>query len=148
MLRALQWIKKDPPKDCTICTDSLSLHQSLAKNDWRDPDPWLKQIKNLIWELDCQIHVLWIPSHCGIRGNERADILAEGGTRLGQEETPVTIRRDRSRSPRERQQGPEYSGDESADGPTLEFACYQRQHGFLDRQTENRNFIPVFHKHL
>ena len=90
MLRALQWIQRNSPKSCTICTDSLSLHQSLAKDNWRDKDEWLKQVKRTIWELECPIHVLWIPSHCGIRGNERADALAEEGTHLDQSSTPVS----------------------------------------------------------
>ena len=73
MLRALKWIQKNPLKSCTICTDSLSLHQSLAKDNWRDKDEWLKQEQRTILELDeCLIHVLWIPSHCETRMKEQA----------------------------------------------------------------------------
>ena len=35
-------------------------------------------------------HLLWIPSHCDIPGNERADALAKEGSELNQDNTPVT----------------------------------------------------------
>jgi len=44
MLRTVEWLLEHP-QTSTICTDSLSLHSALASNDWKDKDPWLKQIK-------------------------------------------------------------------------------------------------------
>lgn len=37
-----------------------------------------------------QVTLLWIPSHCDIPGNERADALAKEGSELNQENTLVT----------------------------------------------------------
>jgi ribonuclease HI len=34
-------------------------------------------------ELEYDITLMWIPSHVGIQGNERADVLAEGGSISG-----------------------------------------------------------------
>ena len=34
--------------------------------------------------------LLWVPSHCNIEGNDRADELAELGTKLNQTGVPVT----------------------------------------------------------
>ena len=88
-MRALEWIN-DNPLDCVICTDIRSMHQAMEKNDWRDTDPWIKQIKELVHQIDTNIKVLWIPSHCGVPGNERADELANIGARMDQGGIPVT----------------------------------------------------------
>ena len=34
----------------------------------------------------------WIPSHCGIKGNERADRLAKQGANMEQEKHPITLK--------------------------------------------------------
>ena len=41
-------------------------------------------------KLDGEITVLWVPSHCGCAGNEEADRLADEGTKLNQQEVPIT----------------------------------------------------------
>ena len=33
----------------------------------------------------------WVPAHCGIRGNERADMLAKDGAQKEQIQSPVTF---------------------------------------------------------
>ena len=37
------------------------------------------------------LHLQWIPSHYGVPGNERADVLAKDATALSQEEAPVDV---------------------------------------------------------
>ena len=77
-------------KECTIITDSMSLHSAIRANDWRDPDPHLKEIKNILYRSDSKISFMWIPSHIEIPGNDRADDLANKGTLMDQEAVAVT----------------------------------------------------------
>jgi ribonuclease HI len=88
-LKALEWIR-DNPADCLICTDSLSLQQAIATNDWKDRDPWLKRIKNMLLQIESKVTFLWVPSHCDIYGNNKADELAKRGTESNQDGIPVT----------------------------------------------------------
>ena len=53
-------------------------------------DPWLKQIKCLLFELPTVVTFLWIPSHIGISGNDKADALANAGAAMEQSTIPVT----------------------------------------------------------
>ena len=89
LLEALKWLLENP-QTSLICTDSLSLHDALESNDWRDKDPWLKLIKVNIYSNPSQITLLWIPSHCGIEGNEAEDRLANEGAEMCQDDVPVT----------------------------------------------------------
>ena len=88
-VRALEWLSSNPA-DATLCTDSLSLHQAMEANQWKDPDPWIKELKTLIRNLPCNITILWLPSHCRVNGNDRADDLAKLGALMQQDEIPVT----------------------------------------------------------
>ena len=104
MLHALEWIveqggpesvlsPKDPgERSFLICTDSKSLTSAIDKNNWKDKDPWLKKIKETLQKIEDEITVLWIPSHCDVGGNEKADELAKQGTLMDQHDTPVTHR--------------------------------------------------------
>ena len=88
-LEALKWLL-DNPQTSLICTDSLSLQEALLSNDWKDKDPWLKLIKENIYSNPSQLTLLWIPSHCGIEGNEAADRLANEGAKMCQDNVSVT----------------------------------------------------------
>lgn len=90
MLEATKWLQSTEPTTCLICTDSLSLVEALEKNNWKDPDEWLKKIKRTLSKLGTQITLLWIPSHCNLAGNDHADELAKRGSNLPQDNTPVT----------------------------------------------------------
>lgn len=90
---AIKWIRSNevPEQETVlICSDSMSLAQALDNGSWKDQDPWIKLIKDEIHELLPKIILLWIPSHCDVAGNERADELARKGTELDQNETFVT----------------------------------------------------------
>ena len=63
---------------------------SLQKNHWKDDDPWLKRIKEKIHQMQSEMTLLWIPSHCDINGNEIVDVLAKDGTIMEQSRTIVT----------------------------------------------------------
>ena len=64
--------------DVVIYSDSLSCLQAIQGEDTEHP--LMCRIMNLLWKLsDKGTHVkfCWIPSHCGIEGNEAADKLAK-----------------------------------------------------------------------
>ena len=91
-LRALTWIQQEshPAQTVLVLTDSMSMTKAIEANDPKDNDPWMKQIKEAIIDTPNRIILLWIPSHCGVDGNEKADELADKGTLLDQTETIVT----------------------------------------------------------
>ena len=45
MLRALEWLEEHPANSTLICTDSLSVHAALEKDDWKDCQDWIRKIK-------------------------------------------------------------------------------------------------------
>ena len=64
--------------DVVIYSDSLSCLQAIEGEDTEHPR--MCRIMNLLWKLrDKGTHVkfCWIPSHCGIEGNEAADKLVK-----------------------------------------------------------------------
>ena len=71
--------------DVVVYSDSMSCLQAIEGEDTENP--FICHIMNLLWSLsDKGIHVrfCWVPSHCGIDGNERVDQLAkETGTVVG-----------------------------------------------------------------
>ena len=60
-------------------TTTTTLVNSLSNTSWKVKDEWLKLIKKMLAEIQSKVTVLWIPSHCDIEGNERADELANRG---------------------------------------------------------------------
>ena len=94
-LEAIRWIKAnldtEPQQSkVLVCTDSMSLAQSMNKNNWKDSDHWIKEIKEELHDMTTDVTLLWIPSHCDIEGNEKADELARKGTEMNQGEVVVT----------------------------------------------------------
>ena len=74
--------------DVVVYSDSMSCLQAIEGEDTENP--LIYHIMNLLWLLsDRSTHVrfCWIPSHCGIEGNERVDQLAK--ETLGQEIDPL-----------------------------------------------------------
>ena len=64
--------------DVVVYSDSMSCLQAIECEDTENP--FICHIMNLLWLLsDKGTHVrfCWIPSHCGIEGNERVDQLAK-----------------------------------------------------------------------
>lgn len=62
----------------TVCTDSLSSLMSIQNKFATEPSilDILYSLKNLRNE-GCDVKFIWVPSHCGITGNEKADIAAK-----------------------------------------------------------------------
>ena len=64
--------------DVVIYSDSMSCLQAIEGEDTNSP--LICQIMNLLWALSDKgtcVRFCWVPSHCGIEGNEIVDQLAK-----------------------------------------------------------------------
>ena len=77
-----------------LCTDSQAALRRLRRGPSVQTSPLAVDIWNRLLELTSNgrhLYLQWIPSHCGVPGNERADVLAKDATALPQEEVPVDV---------------------------------------------------------
>ena len=73
----------DQDKQVVFLTDALSVLQAVTNSK-------LPQLQQALNNIKCLRTVLqWIPSHCGIEGNEQADKMAKRGGKEQQENNPV-----------------------------------------------------------
>ena len=72
------YIAEMKPQKTVILTDSIAALQSLTSNT---PDQPIHQLLKDLQLLphECTVVLQWIPAHCGIPENERADRLAKSG---------------------------------------------------------------------
>ena len=77
-------------KNTVILTDCKSMLQSVQGS--RDRSQLLENIRKELTILSSKTNLVlqWIPSHCGIYGNEEADRLSKKGSKLDQYENPVS----------------------------------------------------------
>ena len=64
--------------DVVVYSDSMSCLQAIESEDTENP--FICHIMNLLWSLSdkgTRVRFCWIPSHCGIEGNERVNQLAK-----------------------------------------------------------------------
>ena len=64
--------------DVVVYSDSMSCLQAIEGEDTENP--FICHIMNLLWSLSdkgTRIRFCWVPSHCGIDGNERVDQIAK-----------------------------------------------------------------------
>ena len=64
--------------DVILYSDSMSCLQAIEGEDTENP--FICHIMNLLWSLSdkgTRVRFCWVPSHCGIDGNERVDQLAK-----------------------------------------------------------------------
>ena len=101
-LRAVEWAERNGLTSIAVCTDSLSLQQALENDDWRDAEDWIGNIKEAVHNWGGCITLVWIPSHCGVAGNEEADRLADMGSKMSQDGVPVTHATAKARIRREK----------------------------------------------
>ena len=67
--------KQLPPQKIVFLSDALSVVDALKQNRHKDLNNLAQTIVNI-----CESHeiaIQWIPSHCGLYGNEKADTLAK-----------------------------------------------------------------------
>ena len=90
----------DNPRHCdtpiVICTDSMASLATLREGPTAQTSPlgtavW-RALSRLSGQDHRQIHAQWVPSHCGISGNERADSVAKEAADLPQQDVPVDVR--------------------------------------------------------
>jgi ribonuclease HI len=68
-----------PPSRICIASDSRAALIAIESGTTRERDSMVFEIRHMISGLTvrgCEISFLWVPSHVGIRGNERVDSLA------------------------------------------------------------------------
>ena len=95
----LEHIRNLHPQDqdvpIVICTDSMASLATLRAGPAAQTSPLGVPVWRELGELSLdnrQIHALWVPSHCDIEGNERADGVAREAAALPQQEVPVDVR--------------------------------------------------------
>ena len=79
-----------PAETTVICTDSLSVHAVLKKDNWRDCQDSTRKIKIQSRRVKGFVTILWVPSHYAVDGIEEADSLADKETKLKQKDMPIT----------------------------------------------------------
>ena len=89
----MKWIQIDGEEShrYAIFTDSKSMVDALRKNNWKESHEWLRATKSILQNFVQKVILCWVPSHCGVYGNEKADQAAEQGTKLDQRAAPVTL---------------------------------------------------------
>ena len=81
---ALEWaqqVSTDNSNEIVIFSDSLSSLISLQAGHCASRPNLLEDVLQFIDRLEPRVHLVWLPSHCGIFGNEKADKSANGATR-------------------------------------------------------------------
>jgi len=73
------------PHPIVFLTDARSVLQALQARKLPDLQTLLSEIHK-----QCRVTIQWIPSHCGIPGNEKADRLAKEGAAEAQPEVLIT----------------------------------------------------------
>ena len=81
--------KENLPENTVFLTDCKSILQNVIS---KENDQITNKIKTEIESLQhkTNISLQWIPSHCGIGGNENADKLSKEGSRLEQPNNPIS----------------------------------------------------------
>jgi ribonuclease HI len=78
------------PDHTVFLTDCRAVLQSIQT---RERDRTLQDLRAILQALGARTTVVlqWIPSHCGIAGNEEADRLSKAGSRLEQTAHPLSF---------------------------------------------------------
>ncbi len=77
---ALQWIEEVQPIRSVICTDSLSVLNSLLSGNATARQDTIFEVMQSLFRISQSgliVNFMWVPSHMGVEGNEEADHLAK-----------------------------------------------------------------------
>ncbi|KAF0295731.1 Ribonuclease H [Amphibalanus amphitrite] len=86
---------KDSDLPLIICSDSMSALATLRNGPAAQTSPLGTAAWRALLQLakdGREIRAQWVPSHCGIHGNEEADRVAREAAQLPQERTPIDTR--------------------------------------------------------
>ena len=95
---ALAYMMDNPAHDeypIVVCTDSQFALAALRGGPAAQSSPLGIAIWRALKELSAggrQIHLQWVPSHCGLRGNERADDIAKEASAMDQTDAAIDVR--------------------------------------------------------
>ena len=86
-------LSKESIQNVVVFTDSMSVLQALENEKQNTPllISITKTLSSFIQEFEIEVTLQWIPSHCEIPGNERADTLAKKGAESEQANIPVSL---------------------------------------------------------
>ena len=75
------------------CTDSLSVLERLKGHPGPDDSRCTARIRVLLRELSelAETHLVWVPGHAGVAGNEAVDALAKDAATLPQEDAGIPL---------------------------------------------------------
>ena len=95
ILMVLKWVSDKEYKQLLIATDCMSALQALDYN--KRNNHLVDRIRRQIHSYQlrgCEIVLIWVPGHCDIKGNEKADKLAKAAASSLEttEEMPLTIK--------------------------------------------------------
>lgn len=83
LLTALQQIKENNLHEALVVSDSKSLLTTLNRPCFNiNSRPTVNQMKQMLWDFKTEsrmVHLMWVPAHKGIKGNEIVDELAKKG---------------------------------------------------------------------
>ena len=89
MVTALKWLTaRQDWMTARVVTDSKSGLDALASGgSWRRKDPLVQQVRSMMTQVESRrtITFCWVPGHCGLVGNELADVAAKEGSGLDQQ---------------------------------------------------------------
>lgn len=94
-LHAVRDSYTDPPAPIIICTDSQAALRMLEAGAAAQTSPLGEDIWRSLLALSdrgSDIRLQWVPAHCGLRDNERADTLAKEASGMSQEEATIDVR--------------------------------------------------------
>jgi ribonuclease HI len=89
MVAALKWLVAEPGwKNARVVSDSKSGLDALAsRGSWRKKDPLVQEVRGMWTRVESgrTLTFCWVPGHCGLVGNEQADVVAKEGSKMDQQ---------------------------------------------------------------
>jgi hypothetical protein len=80
-----------PQKNIVVLIDSMAAIQAISSPESQTST--IVEIRTLVHGIqsNCEVMVQWIPSHCDLPGNDKANELAKAGASMKQPETRIQL---------------------------------------------------------